>query len=302
MSGGAKEKPKKLPLPVKLVVGAAAGVVGTTAIFPVDMVKTRLQATGKGDSGLGGTGGVRYSGPIDCIRKIVTNEGGPRALYRGLVPNLIGVTPEKAIKLAVNEFIREKFEKDDGSIEVHEEILAGGGAGLCQVIATNPMEILKIRMQVQALLPKAERKSAVEIVKGLGIKGMYRGSVSTLLRDVPFSILFFPGYANIAKLTADPKTGKNSILSTLFSGCVAGMLASGCVTPMDVIKTRLQLQGGLAKYQNVPACFKIVVQEEGVKALFKGAFARMFVVGPLFAITLLAFETQKAYMIAKGLL
>ena len=74
-------------------------VVGTTAIFPVDMVKTRLQATGKGDSGLGGTGGVRYSGPIDCIRKIVTNEGGPRALYRGLVPNLIGVTPEKAIKL-----------------------------------------------------------------------------------------------------------------------------------------------------------------------------------------------------------
>lgn len=52
------------------------------------MVKTRLQATK----------GV-YSGPIDCFNKIRLTEGGFRAFYRGLVPNLVGVTPEKAIKL-----------------------------------------------------------------------------------------------------------------------------------------------------------------------------------------------------------
>lgn len=63
-------------------------VVGTTCIFPIDMVKTRLQAS-KG----------QYSGPIDCFRKIVSQEGGFKALYRGLAPNLVGVTPEKAIKL-----------------------------------------------------------------------------------------------------------------------------------------------------------------------------------------------------------
>jgi solute carrier family 25 aspartate/glutamate transporter 12/13 len=288
-----KEKPKKLPLPVKLVVGACAGVVGTSCIFPIDMIKTRLQATGKGS-------GVQYSGPIDCFRKIVANEGGFRALYKGLVPNLIGVTPEKAIKLAVNEFIREKFEKDDGSIALHHEVMAGAGAGLCQVIATNPMEILKIRMQVQALLPEAERRTAIEVVKGLGLKGMYRGTVSTLLRDVPFSVLFFPTYSNISKLLADPDTGKSSIGSTLVSGAVSGAIASGCVTPMDVLKTRLQLQGGLEKYKNVQTCFKMVVAEEGTSALFKGATARMFVVAPLFAITLLAFETQKNYMISTG--
>lgn len=63
-------------------------VVGTSCIFPIDMVKTRLQASqGK------------YSGPIDCFQQIVRNEGGYRALYRGLAPNLVGVTPEKAIKL-----------------------------------------------------------------------------------------------------------------------------------------------------------------------------------------------------------
>lgn len=52
------------------------------------MVKTRLQAS-KG----------KYSGPIDCFQQIVKTEGGPKALYRGLLPNLVGVTPEKAIKL-----------------------------------------------------------------------------------------------------------------------------------------------------------------------------------------------------------
>jgi hypothetical protein len=48
--------------------------------------------------------------------------------------------------------------------------------------------------------------------------------------------------------------------------------------------------------------FRKILNEEGVSALDKGAIPRMAVVGPLFAITLLAFETQKKYMISKGLL
>ncbi len=105
------------------------------------MVKTRLQAS------VAGT----YSGPIDCFRKIVGNEGGFRALYRGLGANLVGVFPEKGIKLvtndmlfifqAANEYIREHLENDDGSIAFHHELAAGAGAGFVQVIATNPMVI-----------------------------------------------------------------------------------------------------------------------------------------------------------------
>ena len=83
-----KDKPKKLPIPVKLTVGAMAGAFGTTCIFPIDMVKTRLQAS---------TG--MYTGPLDCFRKIMANEGGVKGFYKGLGPNLGGVCPEKAIKL-----------------------------------------------------------------------------------------------------------------------------------------------------------------------------------------------------------
>lgn len=286
-----KEKPKKLPLPIKLVVGAVAGVVGTCCIYPIDIIKTRLQASVKGT----------YSGPVDVFRKIISNEGGPRALYRGLGPNLIGVTPEKAIKLAANEFFREKFEKEDGSISLLHEVLSGAGAGFCQVIATNPMEVSKIRMQMQALLPVAERQTAMQVVKGLGIKGLYTGTAATLCRDVPFSIVFFPGYANLKSFLADEQ-GNNSIGSLLVAGLVAGAMGSGAVTPADVIKTRLQLAGGKEKYKNVGFALRTVVQQEGFSALFKGVLPRMAVVGPLFAITLLSFEGQKNYMIKNGML
>lgn len=285
-----KGKPKKLPLPIKLVVGAVAGVVGTSCIYPIDMIKTRLQATNG-----------QYSGPFDVFRKIYANEGGIKGFYKGLPPNLVGVTPEKAIKLAVNEFIRDKLENDDGSISLVNEVLAGGGAGFCQVIATNPMEITKIRMQMQATLPVAERRTTIEVVKGLGLKGMYSGTLATLARDVPFSVLFFPGYANLKALVANEK-GENSVGSQLFAGGAAGAFAAGAVTPTDVIKTRLQLVGGRERYLNMANCFKTIWKEEGIMALYKGALPRMVVVGPLFAITLLSFETQKNYMIKKGLL
>lgn len=284
------QKPKKLPLPVKLIVGALAGIVGTSTIFPIDMIKTRLQAShGK------------YSGPLDCFRTIIRTEGGFRALYRGLVPNLVGVTPEKAIKLAVNEYLREMYEHDDGSIDLHHEILAGAGAGIAQVIATNPMEITKIRMQMQALLPPAERQTTLQLIKSMGLKGLYTGTMATLSRDVPFSFLFFPGYANLKKLLAD-SNGNNSFISVLFAGGLSGAIAAGAVTPTDVVKTRLQVAGGKERYGNARNAYRIILKEEGIKALYKGYLPRMVVVGPLFAITLCAFEAQKSYMIRNGLL
>jgi hypothetical protein len=112
---------------------------------PLDMVKTRLQ-----NQSAAGPGGLRYSGPIDCFRKIVASEGWA-GLYRGLKPNLIGVTPEKAIKLTMNDVLREWFTagNGDGKIRLWQEMASGAGAGFFQVAATNPMEIVKLRMQLQ---------------------------------------------------------------------------------------------------------------------------------------------------------
>lgn len=68
-------------------------------------------------------------------------------LYRGLLPQIIGVAPEKAIKLTMNDFMRDKL-ASDGRINLPCEILSGACAGASQVVFTNPLEIVKIRLQV----------------------------------------------------------------------------------------------------------------------------------------------------------
>ena len=78
------------------------------------------------------------------------------------------------------------------------------------------------------------------IVKQLGISGLYRGAGACLLRDIPFSGIYFPTYAALKTAFAD-ENGKTSALSLLLAGSIAGIPAAALVTPADVIKTRLQV-------------------------------------------------------------
>ncbi|KAJ1664443.1 mitochondrial aspartate-glutamate transporter agc1 [Coemansia sp. RSA 1813] len=280
----------------KLGNGAVAGVTGVSIIFPLDMVKTRLQNQKPTMPG----GKLPYSGAIDCFRKIVGTEG-VRGLYRGLVPNLAGVTPEKAIKLAANDIMRGVLATRAGTtpdkLPVSYGALAGATAGLCQVIATNPMEIVKIQMQVAATSPRAN-VTAMGIVRELGVRGMYKGTVATLLRDVPFSMLFFPLQAMFAQkihgcMDGDRST-KPSTLAVLAGSTVAGVLASGAVTPADVVKTRLQSSSQPSPpYRGVVDCASRILQSEGPSAFFKGTVPRCLTMAPLFGIALMMYDLQQ---------
>ena len=83
------------------------------------------------------------------MKKVYNNEGGFRAFYRGVLPQLVGVAPEKAIKLTINDLVRKKAtDPETGRITLAWELAAGGMAGGCQVVVTNPLEITKIRLQM----------------------------------------------------------------------------------------------------------------------------------------------------------
>ena len=71
------------------------------------------------------------------------------------------MAPEKAIKLTVNDFVRDKFKQNTGSLPFYGEVLAGGMAGMCQVIFTNPMEIVKIRMQVAGEIHSNAKRESI---------------------------------------------------------------------------------------------------------------------------------------------
>jgi solute carrier family 25 aspartate/glutamate transporter 12/13 len=177
---------------------------------------------------------------------------------------------------------------------MREELFAGAVAGTIQVIITCPMEIVKIRLQTQASMAKHLQTGPWQIISELGPRGLYRGAAATMMRDIPFSIIFFPGFANLRKLLADER-GNNTFGSMLAAGMIAGATAAGSVTPFDVIKTRIQ-SGANPYGTSVIATFGGILRNEGPRALFKGALARMCIFAPLFGIVQSAFEVQKMWL------
>ena len=209
-----------------------------------------------------------------------------------------GVAPEKAIKLTVNDLVRGKAPKNaDGSISLPWEIIAGGTAGGCQVVFTNPLEIVKIRLQVQGEVARSvegvPRRSALWIVKNLGLVGLYKGATACLLRDVPFSAIYFPAYAHLKKdYFGESPTKSLGIFQLLSAGAIAGMPAAYLTTPCDVIKTRLQVEArkGQTSYRGLGHCAQTIWKDEGFKAFFKGGPARIMRSSPQFGCTLAAYE------------
>ncbi|XP_034032945.1 mitochondrial glutamate carrier 1 [Thalassophryne amazonica] len=302
---------KKVSLTAKLINGGVAGLVGVTCVFPIDLAKTRLQ----------NQQGIRaYKGMLDCLAKTLRSDGY-FGCYRGAAVNLTLVTPEKAIKLAANDVFRQKLSKD-GKLPLWGEVLAGCGAGTCQVVVTTPMEMLKIQLQdagrLAAQRPVARPTPAAagpapspvphpptrphklsatgitaELLKTRGLAGLYKGAGATLLRDVPFSMIYFPLFANLNALGRD-QTGSQSDVQerapfwqSFAAGCTAGSVAAVAVTPLDVIKTRLQtLQKGEGEdtYRGIIDCTQRIMRREGPQAFLKGATCRALVIAPLFGI------------------
>ncbi|XP_063114727.1 mitochondrial glutamate carrier 2 isoform X1 [Cavia porcellus] len=318
-----------LSIAAKLINGGVAGFMGVTCVFPIDLAKTRLQNQ---------QGRDMYKGMVDCLRKTVRAEGffGMYRVKEALLPpweaapwgdpaahlcslpsgaavNLALVTPEKAIKLAANDFFRQLLMEDGARQNLKMEMLAGCGAGMCQVVVTCPMEMLKIQMQDAGRLvghpqgsaaasPSSrsystgsasthERSSATltarELLRTQGLAGLYRGLGATILRDIPFSIIYFPLFANLNHLRVGEHSGRASFAHSFVSGCAAGSVAAVAVTPLDVLKTRIQtLKKGLGEdsYNGIADCARKLWTREGPAAFMKGAGCRALVIAPLFGI------------------
>lgn len=270
----------------RFTLGSVAGAVGATAVYPIDLVKTRMQNQRTGSF----IGELMYRNSMDCFKKVIRHEG-VFGLYRGLVPQLMGVAPEKAIKLTVNDFVRDKFYDKKGNIPLYGEIISGACAGGSQVIFTNPLEIVKIRLQVAGEIAGGAKVRAWSVVKELGLFGLYKGARACLLRDVPFSAIYFPAYAHTKAALAD-ENGYNHPLTLLLAGAIAGVPAASLVTPADVIKTRLQVvaRAGQTTYSGLIDASKKIYKEEGFKAFWKGTLPRVFRSSPQFGVTLVTYE------------
>jgi solute carrier family 25 aspartate/glutamate transporter 12/13 len=202
----------------------------------------------------------------------------------------------------MNDLVRRNLTDKNGNISFTAELIAGGVAGGSQVVFTNPLEIVKIRLQVAGEAAKsldAPRPGAVAIVRNLGIIGLYKGASACLLRDIPFSAIYFPVYAHLKKdVFKESPEHRLAISELLIAGAAAGMPAAYFTTPADVIKTRLQVEAkkGQSSYNGIRDAARKIYAEEGFRAFFKGGPARIFRSSPQFGTTLMVYEVlQRAF-------
>lgn len=98
------------------------------------------------------------------MNSLINLTSGPLGLYRGLLPQLTGVMPEKAVLLFVNDLVRAKLTTSDGQISARCEIVAGAVGGTFQSLISNPLEIVKVRLQTAGEVAAKQKVSVVTII------------------------------------------------------------------------------------------------------------------------------------------
>eukprot|EP00960_Hanusia_phi_P031116 749086-Hanusia_phi.AAC.5 len=172
------------PFVKDLFIGGLAGTVSNIIVFPVDLAKTKMQ------NAKDQTDKEKYGGFFTTVSSIVKEEG-IHGLWSGSLPVLMGSAPESAIQLACHSWLvafllqgMSQEASSEAQLPLTLQIIAGGIAGASTLVATNPMEVLRIRAA------SSDQRCLITNVKSLGYQ-------ATWLRDIPFAGIYFPLYCNI---------------------------------------------------------------------------------------------------------
>lgn len=139
-----------------------------------------------------------------------------------------------------------------------------------------------MQLSRRARMPGAPRrgfiKTGMEVVKKETPLALYKGLGAVMTGIVPKMAIRFTSFEWYKQLLADKSTGSVSGRATFLAGLAAGVTeAVAVVTPMEVIKIRLQAQHhsmadplDIPKYRNAAHALYTVVKEEGFGALYRG--------------------------------
>ncbi|OTB01362.1 hypothetical protein M426DRAFT_64230 [Hypoxylon sp. CI-4A] len=163
-------------------------------------------------------------------------------------------------------------------------LIAGGGAGMMEALVCHPLDTIKVRMQLsrRARQPGAPKRGFIrtgsEIVRRETPLGLYKGLGAVLTGIVPKMAIRFTSFESYKQMLANAETQTISGRGTFAAGLAAGVTeAVAVVTPMEVVKIRLQAQHhsmadplDVPKYRNAAHALYTVVKEEGFGALYRG--------------------------------
>ena len=314
------------------VAGGLGGMTAATLTSPLDVLKTRLQSTfyqsqlaaSRSAKGIPPPHQLPYiraawlhiSETGQILAQIPKVEGW-RALFKGLGPNLVGVVPARAINFWAygngKRVISNNFFGGEETTGVH--LLAAASAGIITGTATNPIWLVKTRLQLdkQNAGPGGQGRQyrnawdcIRQTVRMEGIRGLYRGLSASYLGVSESTlqwVLYEQAKRTLARREQDLiQSGRTPTVWDQTVGWAGKLTAAGgakfCAAlityPHEVVRTRLRQApvdaSGRVKYTGLWSCFVTVFREEGMGALYGGLVPHMMRVVPSAAIMFGVYE------------
>lgn len=198
IGGNTGEKHAYMGTAVRLAAGGIAGAVAQTAIYPMDLIKTRLQ-TFACENG--------RAPNLGKLSRDIWVQEGPRAFYRGIVPSLLGIVPYAGIDLAAYETLKDvsrTYILQDSEPGPLVQLGCGTISSAIGATCVYPLQVIRTRMQAQR--PRStgapyERMSDVfsRTLQHEGLRGFYKGLFPNLLKVVPAASITYMVYETMKK-------------------------------------------------------------------------------------------------------
>ncbi|XP_068091626.1 mitochondrial glutathione transporter SLC25A40 [Hyperolius riggenbachi] len=313
--------------PIQQMMASSAGALITSLfVTPLDVVKIRLQAQSKPFTKgkcfvycnglmdhlcvcMNGNSKAwykappgRFAGTADAFVQIIRNEG-VRSLWSGLPPTLVMAIPATAIYFTCYDQLRDLLIHRMDNTEA-ACLIAGATARLGSATLISPLELIRTKMQSRPLSYRELTLCIRSSVANEGWLSLWKGWGPTILRDVPFSALYWYNYELVRKWLCQRYNQTETTLKISFAaGAVSGSIAAVVTLPFDVVKTRRQVELGelevlQSSQKRTSSTWKImymIMSENGFRGLFAGLIPRLIKIAPACAIMISSYEFGKAF-------
>lgn len=259
-------------LGIQLLTAGTAACIADIFTFPLDTVKVRLQIQGEA-----GAQAVQYKGVLRTVLGIARDEG-PKALYNGIVPGLQRQMAFSAIRIGGYETVKQKYTELTSPTSslglLGVRIAAGVTTGVLAILAAQPTDVVKIRMQAELRAPgEVSRYNGVmdayrTIFVKEGFSGLYKGTMPNIARNCIINV----GETVVYDATKDALISRGMEDATpchFSSAVIAGFCATLLASPVDVIKTRY-MNSPIGRYKGCLQCVVETAKNEGFLAFYKG--------------------------------
>jgi len=256
---------------------------------PLDLIKVRMQTAVATTAGAAPSVGGMF---VSTFR-----EAGLRGLYRGVSAPLLAVSPIFAVSFLGYDVGKRLVQYGTGTDELTltGKCLAGGFSAIPTTVFMAPSERVKCLLQTTNKY-SGSWDCARDVLRTGGIRSLYRGTVLTLLRDVPGSVAWFGTY-ELVKQTMMEAQGHTdptqlSPIAVLTAGGLAGVANWSVAIPPDVLKSRFQSAPD-GTYKGIVDVYQTLMRTEGPGALFAGLRPAMIRAFPANAACFLGMEVAR---------